>query len=123
MVTKDDLKLVDEGSLRAGNVRNVVEYNGQAYIVGASNIDVDDEDTMVQMIQEDPDTVLMLAFGMLPPIDTYVMEAKLEDGNWVPKNECGEHCKTGVCNKRLASDFEVGSLDHGYDLLLDYLNA
>lgn len=67
--------------------------------------------------------ILAFLMGWVPVKETWVMEAKLEDGVWVPANECGEHCETGVCNKRLATDTENASQDHGYKMLLDALNA
>lgn len=124
-VTKEDLKVIDTGSLRAGNERHVVQYGERCFIVGATNINLDDDEEVARIMDEDPITGFFTLMGQFPPQDTYVMEAKWSDLDmaWVPKNECSEDCANGVCNKRIASDYDRGDINLGYSLLLDYLNA
>lgn len=128
MVTRDELVLISTESYMDGHTRDVVQHEGKYYVVGSVKCpaDMNDDDAMQDWFNTlDMETQMMIAFGMVPLNETFVMEAKWDDEeqNYIPKNECGEHCATGVCNKRLASNTEVGDHDLAYNMLVSHLNA
>lgn len=128
MLERADLNLISTESFRDGHKRDVVSVNGKFYVVGSVKCPVNPDDTEAfdeWLFSLDPNTTMMILFGFVPLNETFVMEARWDDieKEYVPKNECGPHCETGVCNKRVASNTEVGDHDLAYKMLLDHLNA
>jgi hypothetical protein len=127
MVTREDLKLISTESFRDGHLREVVEYDGNHYIVGSVEcpVDVNDSEAFMKWVESLGETGIMVLLGLVPLNETFVMEAKFDENidYYVPKNECGEHCRTGVCNKRLASNTQIGNHDLAYSMLIAHLNA
>lgn len=127
MVTVEDLKVVSTDSFYEGHRRDVVAFADKHYIVGsvACPVDTQDEDALFNWISSQGPSGIGVLLGFSPVSETWVMEAKwdAEDGEWIPKNECGPQCSTGVCNKRLATNAEVGSQELGYSMLVAHLNA
>jgi hypothetical protein len=119
MFTMDNLKVEFETRGRDSAIwEKVTVSDGRTYLIGSCDL----SDGKVE--EADPETQLLWLLGALPEKETWVMEAKvLPDGSWEIANPCGEQCKEGVCNKRLASSREVASQEHGYKMLLDALNA
>lgn len=120
MFTMDDLTIVPEPTDHrdASIWERVTVSDGRKYLIGSCDLSGDNLDTA------DPESQFLFMLGVLPPAETWVMEAvETPDGRWIIKNECNEECATGVCKKRLASDRTVASQEHGYQMLLDALNA
>jgi hypothetical protein len=134
MLTLNDLTIerVDTGIREASTWEKVSTPDGRKFLVGscdmspvksalelgATGVDVERPEGF-----SDEDIFLFI-MGALPERETWVMEAtELPNGEWVPANECGPHCETGVCNKRLATDEKVASQERGYTMLLNALNA
>lgn len=132
MLTLDDLTItnLDKGR-EASTWDHVVTPDGRNYLVGSCDMTPlkDALELMSTGVEVDrpegfsDEDIFVFVMGMVPEKDTWVMEAKNEDGEWVPANECGDHCATGVCNKRLATDETVASQARGYEMLLQALNA
>lgn len=127
MITRENLKFVSTASYHQGHQRDVVEFEGNHYIVGSVNtpVDTSDEEALFEYLQNlGPDGFMML-LGLVPLNETFVMEAKWDEQmmEFVPKNECGPQCETGVCNKRVATNTQVGNQDLAYSMLIAHLNA
>jgi hypothetical protein len=118
MVSMADLKVVD---VRVEEIDNTtwanVEYNGNRYILTATNVT---DDVMDRMAQEDPMLAMMFLFG-LPRFDCAVFRG---DENWTIVGECNDECAKGVCTKRIAQAKPLEpTIEISYNLLLDYLNS
>lgn len=127
MVTREDLKTLSSESFYQGHTRDVVQYNDKHYIVGSVScpVDANDEEAFFNWIESlGAADAFPILLGISPLNETWVMEAKWDSlEEWIPKNECGPQCATGVCNKRVATNKEVGSQDLGYSMLIAHLNA
>lgn len=134
MLTLNDLTIerVDYGIREASIWERVTTPDGRKFLVGSC--DMSPVKTALELGATGVDVarpegfsdeeIFLFMMGALPERETWVMEAKVnDDGEWVPANDCGPHCETGICNKRLATDKKVASQEHGYNLLLNALNA
>jgi hypothetical protein len=120
-------------------VWHFVEYNGDRYILVATNLD--DElykNTAVSILQSDPIGELLLQAlpydermalvtesterlkAELPAHDTAVFRG---DKDWGIVGECGPECSEGICTRRVASNETVGDIELAYKMLIDFLNA
>lgn len=120
MFTMADLTIVPEiRDHRDSSIwERVTVSDGRKFLVGSCDLSGD------KIENADPESQLLFLLGALPEAETWVMEAVEEpNGDWTIKYQCNEECKTGVCKKRLASDRTVASQEHGYNMLLDALNA
>lgn len=120
MFTKEDLKIEHEMNGKDSSIwERVTVPDGRKFFVGSCDLS-----SIETLNSVDAETQLLYMLGALPPRETWVMEAKVEDdGYWGIKYECNEDCAKGVCKKRLASNTEVASQELGYKMLLDAINA
>lgn len=134
MLTLDDLTITrDEKSEESAAVWEQVETpDGRKFLVGSCDYGPLKDAVELAMTGADverpegftDEDIFAFMMGWSPVKETWVMEATVDElGEWIPANECGPHCETGVCNKRLASDENVASQERGYAMLLNALNA
>lgn len=124
MITRENLTKVSSESFYENHLREIVEYGGKYYILGHVNAPVDDEE-FIDWASKIGEYGIMYLLGVVPSNETWVMLAKWDEDEmeYIPANECGPQCETGVCNKRISSNTSVGSQDLAYSMLITHLNA
>lgn len=115
MLKLEDLTITPDPQSTEVTVWERVEVDGRKFLIGSCDLS-----TESNLEKADPETLMLKIFGVLPELETWVMEA---DGDWRIKYECNEECATGVCKKRLATSNTVASQEFGYQMLLNALNA